>query len=256
MSLACFIFFFIGAPLGAIIRKGGVGTPIIIAVLFFVLYYVISMTGERSAKEGALTPLAGMWMSTFIILSVGIFLTFMATRDSSIFNPELYLNYIKKGLNFIFVTDRTPRPEIACKVTATDLAPENMLDKLNDLSQHCKRYLEGDFRKYMRYNQIWRHQQDVELAEIGNRYDNLREILKQSDIDMIRETVAEYPLATLHNYKIKKDANWQTPVAAIIFPVWLYLYLKAAIQKNTLRNELRNILEANRNLANELNSVL
>ena len=256
MSLACFIFFFIGAPLGALIRKGGVGTPIIIAVVFFVLYYVISMIGERSAKEGAMSPLWGMWLSTCIILSVGIFLTIMATRDSSIFNPELYLNYIKKGLNFVFVTHHTPRPDIAYEVTATDLAPENMLTRLDDLSQHCKRYLEGDFRKYMRLNKIWYHQQDAALTEIGNRYDHIHAIIKRSDIDMIKETVAEYPLATLHDYKIKKDANWQIVAAAVIFPVWFYLYLKSVIQKYMIRNELQNIIEANRNLVNELNSVL
>jgi len=256
MSLACFIFFFIGAPLGAIIRKGGVGTPIIIAVLFFVLYYVISMIGERSAREGALTPLGGMWMSTFIILSIGIFLTIMATRDSPIFNPELYINYIKKGLGLIFVTHRTPRPVLSYEITATDLTPENMLLKLNDLSQLCKRYLEGNFRKHLRLNKIWFHQQDVELTEIGNRYDNIQAILKQSDIDMIKESVAEYPIATLHHYKIKKGTNWQIPAAVVIFPLWFYLYLKAVIQKNMLQNELRSILEANRNLVNELNSII
>jgi len=256
MSLACFIFFFIGAPLGAIIRKGGVGTPIIIAVIFFVLYYVISMMGERSAKEGAMTPLWGMWMSALVILSVGAFLTIMATRDSSIFNPELYLNYIKKGLNFIFVTHRASRPDMIYQTAETDLTPENMVIKLNELSQHCKRYLEGDFRKHMRIGKIWYQREDVELAEIGRRYDNLLAILKQSDIDMIRETVAEYPQAALYNYKIKNDAKWQMVVAAIIFPVWMYLYLKVVIQKYTLRNELRNMIGANRDLVNELNSII
>jgi lipopolysaccharide export system permease protein len=255
MSLACIIFFFIGAPLGAIIRKGGVGTPIIIAVLFFVLYYVISMIGEKSAREGALTPFEGMWLSTFIVLSVGIFLTYMATRDSSIFNQELYVNYIKKGLNFIFATHRIPRPEIDYTATPTDLAPENMIVKLEELSQYCKLYLEGDFRKYLRVSKIWYQQEDQALAEIAERYDNARAILKQSDVDMIRESVAEYPRAVLHNYKIKKDSNRQVVALTIIFPIWLYLYLKAWIQKYSLRNELRNIMGANRNLVNELNSM-
>jgi lipopolysaccharide export system permease protein len=286
MSLACIIFFFIGAPLGAIIRKGGLGTPIIIAVFFFVLHYVISMIGEKSAREGAMTPFEGMWLSTFIVLPIGVFLTCMATRDSSIFNQELYVNYIRKGLNFIFVTHRIPRPEIAYKAISTELvpenmivkleelsqhcklylidykaiatesAPENMIVKLEELSQHCKLYLEGDFSKYMRFNRIWYKQEDQALAGIAGRYDNVRAILQQSDVDMIRETVAEYPRVALHNYKIKKDSDWQVIAAAVIFPVWLYLYLKACIQKYSLRNELRNIMGANRNLVNELNSIL
>jgi lipopolysaccharide export system permease protein len=96
MPFACLVFFFIGAPLGAIIRKGGVGMPIIIAIIFYVFYYVISMIGEKSAREGAMTPFEGMWMSAAIILAIGIFLTWMATRDSQIFNIELYTNYAKK----------------------------------------------------------------------------------------------------------------------------------------------------------------
>lgn len=256
MSLACFIFFFIGAPLGAIIRKGGIGTPIIIAVFFFVLYYVFSMIGERSAKEGAMTPFWGMWFTTYVIMAIGTFLTIMATRDSSIFNQELYAGYIKKGLSFIFVTYRAPRPDILYQATVADLDPENMIAKLDQLSRCCRRYLQGDFKKRLRPAKIWYRQPEDELADLGNRYDDIRAVLEQSDIDMIRETVAEYPCASLHNYKIKKDANWRVIAAAVIFPVWFYLYLKVLIQKYSLRNELQNIIDANRNLVNELNSAL
>ena len=256
MSLACFIFFFIGAPLGAIIRKGGLGTPIIIAVLFFVLYYVIFMIGEKSAKQSAMTPLVGMWLATFVIFPIGVFLTWMATRDSSIFNQELYVSYIRKGLNFIFVTHRIPRPEIAYTATLTDLAPENMIAKLEELSLLCKLYLEGDFKKYMKFNQIWHKQEDDALVKIASRYDHTRMIIKQADVEMIRETVAEYPSATFQNYKIKKIFNGQVVASAVIFPVWVYLYLKAWIQKFTLRNDLQQIISANRNLVNELKSIL
>jgi len=256
VAIACFIFFFIGAPLGAIIRKGGIGTPIIIAVLFFVIYYVINMIGEKSARENVLTPLEGMWMSTFIILVIGVLLTWMATRDSSIFNQELYANYIRKGLNLIFVTHWSSRPEIEYPATMNDLAPENMLVKLDELSLLCKAYLEGDFRKNMRLSKIWYGQEDQTLNEIGDKYDHICAVLKQSDVDMIRETVEEYPRAALHNYQIKKVSRWQILAAAVIFPIWLYLFLKAWIQKYSLRNELQNIMGANRNLANELNSIL
>ena len=252
MPFACFIFFFIGAPLGAIIRKGGLGTPIIIAVLFFVFYYVISMTGERSAREGAMTPFEGIWMSTFIIFTIGVFLTWMATRDSSIFNQELYLNYIKKGLSFIFVTHIKARPAYVYQATESDLIPENMILKIEELSNLCKKYLDGDFHKRLRLSKIWYELEDRELAEIGQKHDLMLAILKQSDMDLISETVAEYPVASLHNCKIKKDSKWHVLAAVVVFPVWLYLYLKAAIQKHTLRNELTNIISANRNLINEL----
>lgn len=256
VAIACFIFFFIGAPLGAIIRKGGLGTPIIIAVVFFVLYYVISMIGEKSAREGAMTPFAGMWMSGFIILAIGIFLTMMATRDSPIFNQELYLNYIKEGLSFIFVVQHQSRPEMVYTLTSTDLMPENMIAKLEKLSHLCKRYLEGDFRKRLKFNKIWQQQEKSELAEIGRCYDHIRAILKQVDIDMIRETAIEYPLVSLQDYRIKKVPAPLMAAAAVVFPVWLYLYTKTWIQKFTLRNDLQNMMSANRNLINELNSIV
>ena len=256
MSIACFILFFIGAPLGAIIRKGGLGTPIIIAVLFFVIYYVLSEIGKKSAREGAMTSFEGMWMSTFIILAVGIFLTWKATRDSSIFNIELYVAYMKKGLNFIFVIHRTPRSEISYPVTAKDLTPDSIITNLNELTRLCRSYLEGDFEKYMKFSQIWQKEDDHALAEIARLYDHIRAVLKQSDVEMIREEVSEYPNATLHDYKIKKISKGHVVGAAIIFPVWLYLFLKALIQKFTLRNDLRQIMSANRNLINELKSVM
>ena len=256
LAVSCFIFFFIGAPLGAIIRKGGLGTPIIIAVIFFVLYYVISEIGKKSAREGALTSFEGIWLSTFIIFTIGVFLTWKATRDSSIFNQELYINYLKKGLNYIFVTHRMPRPEIIYTATPTDLATGNLIVQLEELTRLCKQYLEGDFRKYMKLGKIWREQDDSQLGEIAKRYDHIRAVLKQTDVEMIRETVAEYPCAALHDYKIKKTFNGQVIGTAIIFPVWLYLFLKAWIQKYSLRNDLQHIMGSNRNLVNELKSVL
>lgn len=96
LPFACFIFFFIGAPLGAIIRKGGLGLPVIISVVFFIFYYIISTSGERSAKEGAISSVVGMWLSTGIILPFGIILTYKATRDSALFNIDIYYNLLKK----------------------------------------------------------------------------------------------------------------------------------------------------------------
>lgn len=96
LPFACFIFFFIGAPLGAIIRKGGLGMPVIVSVLFFIAYYIISMTAERFSKELVLTPFWGMWISSIIILPLGIILTYKATTDSSVFNIENYVDFFKK----------------------------------------------------------------------------------------------------------------------------------------------------------------
>jgi len=96
LSFACFIFFFIGAPLGAIIRRGGLGMPVVVSVLFFVLYYVISLSGEKFVREDIWNAPEGMWLSSFILLPLGIFLTYKATTDSTIMNIDTYLSFFKK----------------------------------------------------------------------------------------------------------------------------------------------------------------
>ncbi|MFC2119002.1 LptF/LptG family permease [Bacteroidota bacterium] len=96
LSIACLIFFFIGAPLGAIIRKGGMGMPVVVSVLFFLIYYIISITGEKYARVGTLSADLGMWISTLIIIIVGFFLTYKATKESSMMNIDNYFSFIQK----------------------------------------------------------------------------------------------------------------------------------------------------------------
>ena len=90
LSLACLVLFLIGAPLGSIIRKGGLGSPLIFAIVFFMLFYFSSTTGEKFAKEGKMSVFAGMWLSTFVLLPIGLFLIYKARKDSQLFNKESY----------------------------------------------------------------------------------------------------------------------------------------------------------------------
>ncbi|MFW5820584.1 MAG: LptF/LptG family permease [Bacteroidota bacterium] len=96
LSLACLFFFFIGAPLGAIIRKGGLGMPVVVSVVFFLLYYIVSLTTEKFVRESVLSAFAGMWTSSFLIVPLGIFLTYKASTDSVIMNIETYFSFFKR----------------------------------------------------------------------------------------------------------------------------------------------------------------
>lgn len=98
LSFACFIFFFIGAPLGAIIRKGGLGMPVVVSVLLFIIYYIISMMGERSAREAAISPALGMWISAVILLPLGIILTYKSVTDSEMMSTDSYKLFFSKLL--------------------------------------------------------------------------------------------------------------------------------------------------------------
>lgn len=91
LSFACLIFFFIGAPLGAIIRKGGLGAPVVISVIMFIIYYIIDNTGYKMSREGIWTAFEGMWLSSSVLLPLGIFLTYKSAIDATLFNPEQYM---------------------------------------------------------------------------------------------------------------------------------------------------------------------
>lgn len=96
ISLACIVLFMVGAPLGAIIRKGGLGAPLVFAIIFFMIFYFSSTTGEKMAKENTLTPFTGMWLATFVLLPVGVFLTYKAMHDSQLFNKEFYYRLARR----------------------------------------------------------------------------------------------------------------------------------------------------------------
>ena len=96
LSIACLVLFFIGAPLGAIIRKGGLGMPVVVSVVFFIVYWVITTIGQKLSKEGTLPPYIGMWIATAVFLPIGIFLTRKATSDSALFDTDSYLRPFQK----------------------------------------------------------------------------------------------------------------------------------------------------------------
>lgn len=101
LPVSIMIFFLIGAALGAIIRKGGLGVPVVVSVIFFVIYYIISITGKKMAQEGTLTAFQGMWLSSFILLPLAIFLTYKATNDSNLFNAEWYIYRYRELKGFV-----------------------------------------------------------------------------------------------------------------------------------------------------------
>lgn len=106
LSIACLLLFFIGAPLGAIIRKGGIGTPIVVSVLFFVLYYVINISGEKAAKMGTWPSWLGMWLSSMVFLPMGAFLTYKAVKDATFLELSTYTDFFKKVFDKMMTNKR------------------------------------------------------------------------------------------------------------------------------------------------------
>ncbi|MEX0636577.1 MAG: LptF/LptG family permease, partial [Ferruginibacter sp.] len=95
-SAACLVLFFIGSPLGSIIRKGGLGMPLVVAIIFFLIFHLLGMFGEKFVKEDLLPPFTGMWLAVMTLIPVGIFFTYKAMHDSQLFNKEFYQRAYKK----------------------------------------------------------------------------------------------------------------------------------------------------------------
>lgn len=100
LSMACFVLFFIGAPLGSIIRKGGLGMPLVVAIIFFLIFHLLNMFGEKFVKESMMSPFLGMWLAVLVLTPVGIFLTYKAMHDSQLLSKEFYYRSFKKLRNF------------------------------------------------------------------------------------------------------------------------------------------------------------
>lgn len=96
LSAACLVLLFIGAPLGSIIRRGGLGMPILVALLFFTIFHLLSTFGEKLVRQQILTPMTGMWLPVMVLFPIGVFLTYKATRDSQLFNKEAYYMFLKR----------------------------------------------------------------------------------------------------------------------------------------------------------------
>ncbi len=109
LSAACLVLFLIGAPLGSIIRKGGLGTPLVFAIIFFVSFHLFNTFGEKFARAEQLSPVMGMWLSTLILIPVGVFLTYKAMRDSQLFNQEFYYRTFKQLRQFLVKFKRSKK---------------------------------------------------------------------------------------------------------------------------------------------------
>ena len=133
LSFACLIFFFIGAPLGAIIRKGGLGMPLVISVILFIIYYIIDNTGYKMARDGKLEVWMGMWLSSAILLPLGVFFTYKAMKDSAVFDLDAYKNVVRR------LTGKLKRELEVKEFTMQEVDPEVAVGLLGKLQEACNR---------------------------------------------------------------------------------------------------------------------
>lgn len=238
LSLACLIFFFIGAPLGAIIRKGGLGVPVVVSVAIFIFYYIINVSGEKMAKSGEWNVTFGMWMSSMILIPIGAFLTYKANNDSVVFNIEAYQNFFKKLLGL-----RVNR-HISCKeVIIDDPDYPQVAKQIEELTARCRDYaLRNKLKRAPNYFRLFfSYQTDHEMIDVCNRLEELVTILSNSRDAAILEYLNRLPVLSPHAHTRPFERKRLNQLLGIILPAGLFFYFRIWFYRLRLYKDLTNI---------------
>lgn len=236
LALACLLFFFVGAPLGAIIRKGGLGMPTIISVGIFILYYIINTSGMKMARDGSINMVVGMWMSTFILTPAGAYLTFMANRDSVVFNLDAYLAFLRRLLGF-----RTKRHLFRKEVIIT---PPDVIADLQ-LAQSIRQEAE-DYRQTKRlwlapnyFRLFFRTRPDQRMEQLSDRIEELVEDLANTRDMHVLDTLNRVPFIYAHAHTTPFSRQWINYVFGVLFPLGLIIWVRAWRFRLRLARDLR-----------------
>lgn len=224
LSLACLLFCFIGAPLGAIIRKGGLGAPVVVSVVIFIFYYIVNASGENNAKVGAWTVPFGTWLSTAVLLPVGLWLIYKANKDSVVFNIDGYKNFFRRLLGL-----RLSRKLNRKEVVIDDPDYTAVVADLDTLSAECRTY--SGTAGLLGIPSYWRlffaPAEDDGVAEISERLEALVKVLHNSRDNGILTYINEYPVLARHAHTHPFRNARLNKAAGVFFPLGLLLYFRA-----------------------------
>ena len=234
LSLACLIFFFIGAPLGAIIRKGGLGMPIVISVILFIIYYIIDNTGYKLARDGRWPVWQGIWLSSAVLLPLGIFLTKKAVNDSAVFNPDAWLNFLRR------ITGLHQTRKLAAKeVIINEVVADEALSQINALKETCQNFIDR-YPGRQRYIDYWQQGYDKKaIKALAEEVDRVVDYLSNSRDQMILNKAMDYPvIRQLLTYQPVTNKNLGTVLAAL-FPIGLPVWLVGLRHQKNLKRDVR-----------------
>jgi lipopolysaccharide export system permease protein len=249
LSLSCLMFFFIGAPLGAIIRKGGLGMPVVVSVLFFVIYLIIDMGATRVAKSGEMSVVLGVWMSTLVISPVGIFFTYQSNRDSVVFNAELYVRFFRSLLG-LRPTRHITRKEVI--IETPDYV--RILPHLEEISAQCQAYDEAHrLRRAPNYFTLFADNgHDHQIAHIAERIERLIEELSNATDGPLFGYLNQYPLVSPRAHRAPFDRQWLNVVTGILLPVGLIFYFRVWMFRVRLHRDLQLICCVNADVSRRI----
>lgn len=250
LSLACLLFFFIGAPLGAIIRKGGLGLPVVVSVLIFICYYVVNVSGEKMAKTGEWSVLSGIWLSSCVLLPVGIFLTQRANKDSVVFNIEGYRAFVRHLFGL-----RVSRALNRKEVIIHDPQYRRLASDLQQLSADCQAYnQQAHLVRIPSYLRIFFHyREDREVERLSDRLEALIEELHNSRDNSILMYINMYPILEPDAHTRPFHSARLNVCAGLFFPLGLFFWLRIWRYRMRLWNDMNSIQKINTLIIDRIN---
>ena len=252
LSLTCLIFFFIGAPLGAIIRKGGLGVPIIISVIVFIVFYILDNTGFRMARIGAWPIWFGKGLAPAVLIPLASFVTYKANKDSMVFNMDAYRNAFMRILGL-----RLKRHVASKEVIINDPDYRRDADRLSVMSHQVRAYASG--HHLMRIpnfiNVFFRYQPDHEIERISAELEEIIEDLSNTRDRFIMSYLNQYPIVSLKAHTRPFERKWMNITAAIILPVGIFLYLRMWRFRLRLLTDLRKIRATNTKIVERISKL-
>lgn len=242
LALTCLIFFFIGAPLGAIIRKGGLGLPVLISVLVFIVYYILDNSGYRMARGGMWAIWFGNALAPAVLVPMAVFFTYKATNDSVVFNVDLYTDIFRR-----FFGLRVKRPIYSKEVVINDPDYAADLERLESITSEIDLYSQSHRLKHAPnwIKVFFRYEPDHKIEAINEELETVIEDLSNSRDRTIVNHLSAYPIMSVKAHTRPFERRWLNIVSAVIIPFGLVLYLRMWRYRLRLWRDLRTVKAEN-----------
>ena len=238
LAFTCIIFFFIGAPLGAIIRKGGLGVPVIISVLVFIIYYILDSTGQKMARDDQWTVWYGLTISTVVLSPIAAFFTYKANNDSVVFNIDMYKQVFMRVLGL-----RSHRHIYRKEVIIEDPNYAADAEKLKKINEEIEAYSEN--HKLLRWpnpiNVFFHAGDDQEIERINAQLEEVIEDLSNSSDKKVLNELNNYPVIATHAHTRPFRQKGLNIATGLILPVGIFFYFRMLRFRFRLYKDLRRI---------------
>lgn len=246
--VACIVFFLVGAPLGALIRKGGVGIPFVVAVFFFIIFYFLESTGIKMARSGAWEVWFGMWLPNIALGSVGILLCYIATIDANKLRMDSAANSMRKLLGTNTARNVVPRPDLS--VGADYAQAEKDILALSEFAQVIK--YRGNMHYIKFFLGIHRTEERHRINELIHRI--ISNLQHSPDILLVHRLGA-YPQLEQVSKTYRPAQKWLSAVCMIVFPIGLLMYLHYRVRERVYLREIKRLLDVNQQVLGEVQRV-